>query len=187
MSRLPFGRCVSHLYHPLFVHLNIWQRSRGSSVCIASDCRLDDRVIEVRSPEEAKDYSSSLCVQTSSEAYPAPCPMSTVCPFQGLKRCRGVTPTTHPHLMPRSTVSKSYTSSSPPWRVVRDFKPGPPEYKAEVLTTRPRCSVASCSQVLPICVVLILRDIQFHTHAKQQIKLQFLILRCVYVGTCCEQ
>jgi hypothetical protein len=33
---------------------------------------LDDRVIEVRSPAEAKDFSSSLCVQTGSAANPSP-------------------------------------------------------------------------------------------------------------------
>jgi hypothetical protein len=31
----------------------------------------------VRSPAEAKDYSSSLCVQNSSEAHPASYPMGT--------------------------------------------------------------------------------------------------------------
>jgi hypothetical protein len=32
---------------------------------------------------------------------------------QGLKRGRGVTLTTHPHLIPRSRMSRSYTSSTP--------------------------------------------------------------------------
>jgi hypothetical protein len=36
-----------------------------------SDYRLDDRAIEVRSPAGAKDFFSSLCVQTSSGAHPA--------------------------------------------------------------------------------------------------------------------
>jgi hypothetical protein len=31
----------------------------------------------VLSPVEAKDFSSSLCVQTGSEAHPASCPMVT--------------------------------------------------------------------------------------------------------------
>jgi hypothetical protein len=43
----------------------------GSSVSIVSGYGLDDRVIEVRSPAEAKDFSSNLCVQTNSEAHPA--------------------------------------------------------------------------------------------------------------------
>jgi hypothetical protein len=42
-----------------------------------SDYRLDDRVMGVRSPVEAEDFSSSLFVQTSAEAHPASCPMGT--------------------------------------------------------------------------------------------------------------
>jgi hypothetical protein len=40
--------------------------------------------------------------------------------YPGLKRGRGVTLTTHPHLVPRTRMSKSYTSSppAPSWRVV---------------------------------------------------------------------
>jgi hypothetical protein len=46
---------------------------------------LDDRAIEVRSPAGAKDFSSDLCVQTSSEAHPASCTMGTGGPFPGSK------------------------------------------------------------------------------------------------------
>jgi hypothetical protein len=46
---------------------------------------LDDWVIEVRSPAGAKDFSSSLCVQTGSGAYPASCTMGTGVPFPGAK------------------------------------------------------------------------------------------------------
>jgi hypothetical protein len=42
----------------------------GSSV-IVSGYGLDDRAIEVRSPEGANDFSSILCVQTGSGALPA--------------------------------------------------------------------------------------------------------------------
>jgi hypothetical protein len=48
-----------------------------------SDYELDDRAIVVRSPAGAKDFSSSLCVQTGSEAHPASCPMGTGGPFSG--------------------------------------------------------------------------------------------------------
>jgi hypothetical protein len=51
--------------------------SWGSSVSILSGYRLDDRAIMVRSPAEAKDFSSSLCVQTGSEAHPDSCRMGT--------------------------------------------------------------------------------------------------------------
>jgi hypothetical protein len=46
---------------------------------------LDDRAIEVRSPAEAKDFSSSLCVQTVSGAHPASYTMGTGGPFPGGK------------------------------------------------------------------------------------------------------
>jgi hypothetical protein len=38
---------------------------------------MDDRAIEVRSPAEAKDISSSLCVQTGWESHPASCTVGT--------------------------------------------------------------------------------------------------------------
>jgi hypothetical protein len=88
-------------------------RSRGSSGSIVSDYGLDDRVIEVRSPTEAENFSSRLCVQTGSEAYPASCPMGTVVLSPRVKRGRGVTLTTHPHWWPRLSMSRSYTSSPP--------------------------------------------------------------------------
>jgi hypothetical protein len=43
----------------------------GSSVSIVSGYGLDDRAIEVRSPAEAKDFSSILCVRTGSGAHSA--------------------------------------------------------------------------------------------------------------------
>jgi len=50
-----------------------------------SDYGLDDRSIGVRSPAEAKDFSSNLCVQTGSGAYPASCTMGTGGLFPGGK------------------------------------------------------------------------------------------------------
>jgi hypothetical protein len=58
---------------------------RGSSGSIVSDYGLDDRAIEARSQAEAKDFSSSLCVQTGSEAHPASCTMGTGDSFPGAK------------------------------------------------------------------------------------------------------
>jgi hypothetical protein len=40
-------------------------------------CLTTDWTTEVRYLAEAKDFSSSLCVQTSSEAHPASCTMGT--------------------------------------------------------------------------------------------------------------
>jgi len=39
--------------------------------------------------------------------------MGTGGPFPGAKRGRGVTLTTHPHLVPRSRMSRSYTPLPP--------------------------------------------------------------------------
>jgi hypothetical protein len=63
--------------------------SRGSSGSIVSDYGLDDRAIEVRSPREAEDFSSSLCVQTGSGAHPASYPMGTGGSFPGSKALPG--------------------------------------------------------------------------------------------------
>jgi hypothetical protein len=50
-----------------------------------SDYELEDRAIGVRSPAEAKDFSSSLCIQTGSGVNPASCTMGTGGPFSGGK------------------------------------------------------------------------------------------------------
>jgi hypothetical protein len=76
--------------------------SQVSSGSIVSDYGLDDRAIGVRSPAGAEDFSCSLCVQTGSEAHPASCTMGTGGPSPRVKRGRGVTLTTHLHLVPRS-------------------------------------------------------------------------------------
>jgi hypothetical protein len=65
----------------------------------------------VRSPAEAKGFSSSLCAQKNSEADPASYPVGTVGP-SWVKRGRGVSLTTHPHLVPKSRMSRSYRSST---------------------------------------------------------------------------
>jgi hypothetical protein len=49
----------------------------------------------VWSPVEEKDFSSILCVQTSSEAHPAH-PMGARGPTTGVKRSQGMTLTTPP-------------------------------------------------------------------------------------------
>jgi hypothetical protein len=60
-------------------------RSRISSASIVSGYGLDDLAIWVRSPAGAKDFSSNLCVQTGSGAYPASCIMGTGGPIPGGK------------------------------------------------------------------------------------------------------
>jgi hypothetical protein len=65
------------------MHLYAPEVSRGSSVSIVSGYGLDDRAIEVRPPAQAKDFSSSLRVQTGSGAHPASCTMGTGDPSPG--------------------------------------------------------------------------------------------------------
>jgi hypothetical protein len=64
-------------------------KSRVSSGSIVSDYGLDEQAIGVRSPAGAKDFSSSLCVQTGSEAHLASCKMGTGGPFPGRKSAAG--------------------------------------------------------------------------------------------------
>jgi hypothetical protein len=56
-----------------------------SSGSIVSAYGLDDRAIEVRSPAEAKDFFSNLCVQTGSGAHPASRTKATGGHFPGAK------------------------------------------------------------------------------------------------------
>jgi hypothetical protein len=59
---------------------------------------LDDQAIEIRSPARANDFSSSLCVQTGSEAHPASCTIGTGGPFPGGKAWPGRHADHLPHL-----------------------------------------------------------------------------------------
>jgi hypothetical protein len=76
--------------------------------------RFDDRAIGVRSPAEAKEFSSSLHVQTSSEAHPSSYPMGTVGPFPGSKAWPGRDRDHSPHLV-RLLL---FSPLTPAWRVV---------------------------------------------------------------------
>jgi hypothetical protein len=64
-------------YRKSLMHVKAFIGSRVSSGSIVSDYWLDDRAIGVRSPAGAKDFSSSLFVQTGSVAHPASCTMGT--------------------------------------------------------------------------------------------------------------
>jgi hypothetical protein len=61
----------------------------AQSVCLTTEWTTG-----VRSPAEAKDFSSSLCVQTSSEAHPTSHPLVPRVLFLGVKL--GLDVTTHP-------------------------------------------------------------------------------------------
>jgi hypothetical protein len=95
-----------HIFKQSFLY-----RSWDSSVNIVSDYRLDDLATGVQSPAEAKDFSSSLCVQTGSGAHPASCTMGTGGPFSGVKARPERDAEHSPILMPRSRTSNRYISS----------------------------------------------------------------------------
>jgi hypothetical protein len=97
--------------------------------------------------QRQKDFSSSHCVQTGSGAHPASCTQWVPgVLFPGVKPGRGVTLTTHPNLVPRSRMSRSYTSSlpqAPSRRVVgqlfntrchnsEDYNPNSPPIKPQI-------------------------------------------------------
>jgi hypothetical protein len=86
---------------------------------VVSDYGLEDLVIEVRSPTEANDFSSNLCVQTGSGAHPASCTMGTEVPFPGGKARPGRDADHSPHLVTGLRMSRSVTLSpqAPPWRI----------------------------------------------------------------------
>jgi hypothetical protein len=50
-----------YIYIYIYIYADICM-SRGSSVSIVSGHGLDDQAIEVRSPVEARDFLSNLCV-----------------------------------------------------------------------------------------------------------------------------
>jgi hypothetical protein len=67
----------------------LYESKPGSSGSTVSGYGLADRLIEVRSPAEAKDFCCSLCVQTGSGAHPASSTMSTGDPFPGGRARQG--------------------------------------------------------------------------------------------------
>jgi hypothetical protein len=86
---------------------------RGARVAQSVQCLTTDWTTGVRSPAEAKQFSSCLYVQTDSGAHPSSYTLDTGGQFSGVKRDRDATLTTHPYLVPRSRMSRSYTSSVP--------------------------------------------------------------------------
>jgi hypothetical protein len=76
-------------------------------------CLTTDWTTGVRSPAGARDFPTSLCIQTGSGVHPASYPLGTGDPFSRGKAWPGCDADTHPHLVLRSRMSRSYTSSPP--------------------------------------------------------------------------
>jgi hypothetical protein len=90
---------------------NFVSRVTQSVYILVSGYGLHDRAIEVRSPAEAKDSSSSLWVQTGSGAHPVFCTMDNRVLSPGVKRGRGVTLTIHPPIWCRG---REWVGALPP-------------------------------------------------------------------------
>jgi hypothetical protein len=86
-------------------------RSWSSSGSIVSDYGLDDQAIGIRSPEEEKDFPLASVSRPALSPTQPPLQWVPGVLSQGLKRGWGVTLTTHPHLLPKSGMSRRYTSS----------------------------------------------------------------------------
>jgi hypothetical protein len=104
--------------HFFVTHLNIIllsmpRRSRVSSGSVVSDYGLDDRAIRVRSPAGAKGFPLSSVSRPALGPTQPPVQWVPGVLSPGLKCGRNVMLTTHPHLVPRSRMSRSYTSSPP--------------------------------------------------------------------------
>jgi hypothetical protein len=97
-----------------FVAYSWWESEQDSSVSIVSGYGLDDRAIAVQSSAEAKGFFflASLSRPTLGPTQPPVQWVPGALPPE-LKRGRVVTLTTHPRLVPRSRMSRSYTSSPP--------------------------------------------------------------------------
>jgi hypothetical protein len=85
----------------------------GSSVSIVSGYGLDDRVTRGSILGTGERIVPVVSVSRPTLDHPASCPVGTGGLYPGLKRGRAVTMTTHPHPVPRSWMSRSYTSSPP--------------------------------------------------------------------------
>jgi hypothetical protein len=106
------SRVVSTFIKYLYLLLHVMMSRVAQSVqWVATDWKTGRSRFDRR--QRRKDFSSNLCVQTGSGAHPSSCTMGTGGPFLGVKRGRGVTLTTHPHLVPRSRTSRSYTTLPP--------------------------------------------------------------------------
>jgi hypothetical protein len=96
-----------------FFYGKYYSRSRVSSGGIVSDYGLDDRASGVRFPVGQRIFPLSSVSRPALRPTQPPVQLVPGVLSPGVKRGRGVMLTTHPHLVPRSRMSRSYTSSPP--------------------------------------------------------------------------
>jgi hypothetical protein len=89
----------------------MYHANKRAWVAQSVQCLITEWTIGVRSPAKAKDFYSSLCVQTGSGAHPASCPMGTGESFPGGKARPERDADHSPHLVPSSRTGSSYISS----------------------------------------------------------------------------
>jgi hypothetical protein len=89
---------------------------RQGARVVQSVCLTTDWTNGVQSSAEAKDFTSTLCVQIRSEAYPASYPMGSGRSLTGSKARSGLDADHSSHLVPKLRLSRSY-ASPPPWRL----------------------------------------------------------------------
>jgi hypothetical protein len=87
--------------------------SRVSSGSIVSDYGLDDRAIEVNPRQGQRIFPLSSVSRPALGPTQPPVQWVPEVLSPGLKRGRGVALTTHPHLVPRCRMSRSYTPLPP--------------------------------------------------------------------------
>jgi hypothetical protein len=85
----------------------------GNSVRIVSGYGLDDRANEVRFPAGQRIFPLSSASRPALGPIQPPVQWVPGVLSPGAKRGRDVTLTTHPYIVPRSRMSRSYTSSAP--------------------------------------------------------------------------
>jgi hypothetical protein len=106
--------------------VTVWSASASSlflyyrSGSIVSDYGLDNRAIGVRSPAGLRIFPLTSVSRPALGPIQPPVQWVPGVLSPGVKRGRGVMLTTHTHLVPKSWMSRIFTSSppqAPPWRV----------------------------------------------------------------------
>jgi hypothetical protein len=81
--------------------------TRISVQCLAADWTT--RRLRFEHWQRQKNFSSSFCIEIGSGAHPVSCQVGYQGSFSRVKHGWGVTLTTHPHLVSRSRMTRSYS------------------------------------------------------------------------------